>query len=38
MVPTKLREFKAQRIEKKELGSIIKEQGLKILINGEGSL
>jgi DNA polymerase elongation subunit (family B) len=32
--PKKLKEFKAERIRQKQLGNIIKQQGLKILING----
>ncbi len=32
--PTKLKEFKAERIRQKQLGNNIKQQGLKILING----
>ena len=32
--PKKLKEFKAERIRQKQLGNNIKQQGLKILING----
>jgi DNA polymerase, archaea type len=32
--PKKLADFKAERIRQKQLGNIIKQQGLKILING----
>ncbi len=32
--PTKLKEFKAERIKQKQLGNNVKQIGLKILING----